>query len=89
MASTKRSRNKDPLKGASLWNLRSIRMTMEETDRESFKAAVDAILAAKRIYILGVRSAAALADFIGFYFNLIDRSRGWRPSPAPRRCWGP
>lgn len=29
------------------------------------------IIAAKRIYILGVRSASALANFMGFYFNYI------------------
>lgn len=52
-------------------DIEKIRMTMEETDRQSFREAVDAILAAKKIYILGVRSAAALADFLGFYFNLI------------------
>ena len=48
-----------------------IRMTLEEIDQSSFDATVDAIASAKRIYILGVRSSAALANFIGFYFNLI------------------
>ena len=52
-------------------DIEKIRMTLEETDRASFRQAVDAILSAHRIYILGVRSAAALADFLGFYFNLI------------------
>ncbi len=48
-----------------------IRMTLEELDRDQFNAAVDAIVSAKRIYILGVRSASALSSFLGFYFNLI------------------
>lgn len=48
-----------------------IRMTMEEIDRDEFTGAVDAIVNAKRIYILGVRSSAALGGFLGFYFNLI------------------
>ena len=48
-----------------------IRMTMEEIDRDEFSGAVDAIVNAKRIYILGVRSSAALGGFLGFYFNLI------------------
>ena len=52
-------------------DIEKIRMTMEELDREEFNAAVDAIVQAKRIYILGVRSASALASFLGFYFNLI------------------
>jgi DNA-binding MurR/RpiR family transcriptional regulator len=33
--------------------------------------AVDKIMVAKKIYILGVRSSAAPASFLGFYFNLI------------------
>ena len=48
-----------------------IRMTMEESDPASFADVVDAIVAAKRIYILGVRSSVALTSFLGFYFNLI------------------
>lgn len=48
-----------------------IRMTLEQVDRAGFNATVDAIVSAKRIYILGVRSASALASFLGFYFNLI------------------
>lgn len=63
--------NQDILSMVMQSDIEKIRLTMEETDRESFRQAVDAILAAKRIYILGVRSAAALADFLGFYFNLI------------------
>ena len=52
-------------------DIEKIRITLEETDRESFNQAVDTIIAAKRIYILRVRSASALANFMGFYFNYI------------------
>ncbi len=52
-------------------DIEKIRLTLEETDRASFKASVDAIVSARRIYILGARSAAALVNFLGFYFNLI------------------
>jgi len=52
-------------------DINKLRATLEDADEESFNAAVDAILHAKRIYILGVRSSAALASFLGFYFNLI------------------
>ena len=48
-----------------------IRQTLEELDRESFNRAVDAIVTAKKIYIIGVRSSAAVASFLYFYFNLI------------------
>lgn len=48
-----------------------IRITLEEADPHNFNAIVEAILGAKKIYILGVRSSAPLASFLGFYFNLI------------------
>ncbi len=48
-----------------------IRLTLEELDRESFNRAVDAIVSARKIYIIGVRSSASIASFLHFYFNLI------------------
>ncbi len=52
-------------------DIEKIRLTLEELDRKDFDGAVDAIVAARRIYVLGVRSSAALATFLAFYFNLI------------------
>ena len=48
-----------------------IRSTLEKIDRATFNRAVDLILGANKIYILGVRSSAALASFLGFYMNLM------------------
>lgn len=48
-----------------------IRATLEDVDKDAFQAAVDSILTAKNIYILGVRSSASIASFLGFYFNLM------------------
>ncbi len=48
-----------------------IRQTLDELDRDAFQGAVDALIGAKRIYILGVRSSSALSNFLGFYFNLL------------------
>ena len=48
-----------------------IRLTLEEIDKTEFQSIVNAIINAKKIYILGVRSSAALASFLGFYFNLL------------------
>ncbi len=48
-----------------------IRATAEQTSREAFSAAIAEINRARRIYILGVRSSAALASFLAFYFNLV------------------
>lgn len=50
-------------------DIEKIRMTQEEIDRGAFERAVEAILNAKHIYILGVRSSAVIAQFLGFYFN--------------------
>lgn len=52
-------------------DMEKLRMTMEELSREEFSAVVDAIAKARRIYILGVRSASTLSDFLTFYFQLI------------------
>ena len=48
-----------------------IRATLEQTSRSDFYAAVDAINRAEKIYIMGLRSSAALASFLAFYFNLL------------------
>ena len=52
-------------------DIEKIRLTLEELDRESFERAVDAIVSARKIYIIGVRSSASIATFLTFYFNLI------------------
>ena len=48
-----------------------LRQTAELVSRDDFSAAVDAIKKAKRIYILGARSAAPLASFLGYYLNFM------------------
>ena len=52
-------------------DIEKIRLTLEELDRASFEKAVEAIVSARRIYIIGVRSSASIATFLSFYFNLI------------------
>ncbi len=48
-----------------------IKYTLEHIDRDAFKRAVDVIGEAKDVYILGGRSSASLASFMGFYLNLV------------------
>lgn len=48
-----------------------IRSTLEELDRSRFNSAVDTILKAKKIYIMGVRSSSSISRFMAFHFNLI------------------
>ena len=50
-------------------DIEKIRATMEAVDRSAFERAVDTILNARRIYILGVRSSATIANFLHFYFD--------------------
>lgn len=48
-----------------------IRRTLDEIDRRSFETAVDKIISAKSIYIIGVRSSSSLAGFLNFNFRMI------------------
>jgi DNA-binding MurR/RpiR family transcriptional regulator len=48
-----------------------LRRTMEEIDHRSFEEAVDRIVAANTIYIIGVRSSSALAGFLNYNFRMI------------------
>lgn len=50
-------------------DIEKLRQTEETVSREEFRNAVNAILKAKRVYILGVRSVAPLASFLGYYLN--------------------
>lgn len=50
-------------------DMEKLRQTGELVSREEFHSAVNAILKAKRVYILGVRSVAPLANFLGYYLN--------------------
>ena len=59
-----------------------IKATLDQTSKENFNQAVAAINKARNIYILGVRSAATLANFLAFYFRpvydnvvLVDSAR--------------
>ena len=52
-------------------DIEMIRETLEKLSNDDFKACVNDINKAKRIYILGLRSSASLASFLAFYFNLV------------------
>ena len=61
--------NQDILSMVLQSDIEKLRQTGETVDRKEFQTAVDAILNARRIYILGVRSVAPLANFLGHYLN--------------------
>jgi len=72
----------DILKHVLSSDIEQIRQTMEQTDSADFAKAVDAICAARNIYILGLRSSSFLAKFMGFYFDLLfNNSRVISESP--------
>lgn len=48
-----------------------IKTTLEKIDNNAFELAVQTILEADHIYIVGIRSCAPLASFMAFYFNLM------------------
>ncbi|MDR0898277.1 MAG: MurR/RpiR family transcriptional regulator [Oscillospiraceae bacterium] len=49
----------------------NIRATIEEVDVAAFDRAVERIVAAQSIYVMGVRSAAPLAQFFGYYLHFV------------------
>ncbi len=52
-------------------DMQNIRSTIEEIDENVFQQVVAALMGAKRLYILGLRSAAPLAQFAGYYLHYI------------------
>lgn len=59
------------LKGVLKADMENIRATLEKINYTAFEDVVNKIFEAKRIYIIGLRSSTALAEFLGFYLNVI------------------
>ncbi len=52
-------------------DISNIEHTINNIDVAAFKTAVDIILKARTVYIVGIRSCEPLADFLHFYLNII------------------
>ncbi len=52
-------------------DVKNIEETLQNLNEIAFDTAVNTILEAKNVYILGVRSCEPLADFLHFYLNMI------------------
>ncbi len=52
-------------------DMQNIRNTIHTIDQSAFSEAVSRILSARTIYILGLRSAAPLAQFLGYYLHFM------------------
>jgi len=61
----------DILKAVLMSDSEKIKNTLEGIDREAFEAAVDKIIAARNIYILGARSSSYLAGFLNYNLRMI------------------
>lgn len=54
-------------------DLENLRRTLQDLNEEVFDAAVEAIISAEDIYVLGSRSAHSLALFLAFYLQMIGK----------------
>ncbi|MBQ3105107.1 MAG: MurR/RpiR family transcriptional regulator [Lachnospiraceae bacterium] len=52
-------------------DMEKIRHTLEMLDAGAFEAAVNAIVEAQTVYIVGIRTCEPLAGFLAFYLNMI------------------
>lgn len=52
-------------------DMEKIRHTIDNLDPAAFDTAVELILKARNVYVLGIRSCAPLADFLNFYLSMI------------------
>ena len=52
-------------------DMQNIRTTTEEIDTAAFDEVVDKIIGARNIYVMGLRSAAPIAQFLAYYLNFI------------------
>lgn len=48
-----------------------IKLTLEDIDEKAFETAVDILLNAEHIFVLGIRSCMPLANFLSFYLNMV------------------
>ena len=70
-ASSKLSASDDILGKVLSRDAERLRKAYDKRDLASFEAAVDMLLAAERVFVVGVRSSGPLASFFHFYLNLM------------------
>ena len=59
------------LESVLMADIDKLHITLDECSRESFNQTVEQIVNARHIYIVGMRSSTCLANFLGFYLNLL------------------
>ena len=63
--------DKNVLEAVLSADLDKLQATLDMASKDSFDSAVEPIMAANNIYIMGMRSSACLANFMGYYMNLL------------------
>lgn len=61
----------DVLRSVLKSDVSNIRATIDLIDNASFNAAINALLEAKKVYIVGLMSAAPLAQFLAYYLGFV------------------
>ena len=59
------------LRGVLKSDIENLRVTLEKISQDNFNSVVNEIFKAKTVYIVGLRSSSAIAEFLGFYLRLI------------------
>ena len=52
-------------------DINNIKDTMEHLDQASYEEAVDTIINAKKVYVMGLRSSIFVAKYLAYYLNYI------------------
>lgn len=65
------SNRESALKKAMEKDMENIDKTINEIGHKTFQEAIDLILSAENIYILGLRSSSFLAGYLGFYLSFL------------------
>lgn len=61
----------DIVKSVVSSDIQNLQATLEVLEQDSFNKSIDAIINAKRIYIVGMRTSTSLSTFLGLYLNLL------------------
>lgn len=52
-------------------DIENIKGTLDDIDPDAFESAINKIVSARKIYIVGLRSSATLSEYLAFYLNFI------------------
>ena len=70
-ASSRYSNDGETLRSIMQTDMENVKRTYERMDEVAFRQAVELILSAKHIFLMGLRSSAPLSSFLNFYFTLL------------------